>query len=435
MKIRVCPCCDQPIKGIYCKGCKKLVLHPVEQNIHYYLNERHPEFEADCTFHGDTTARRTAAEPGAYRGETRPMAEVVRRSVDVSRERDGEAPRMSDQKMTGTESEAKKREIRERMEARKREQAASREASAGSRPSASERTFPEPARSFRRNEPAMAGNRAGGRRNPGKRHVWKWLLFPIVIFLLPMIISLIVFMSISTSQSREYAVPEPLAPALMQEIPVLPEVDAAEEVALPDIGAFENAGERRDDGTTTGDLFFEGAKRDGEPCDVYGHFDQVYEDMQYALYDQIFKAGLLWKAPMTTENVYDYGDGTFLNELLYSYEIYDDDGYVGMLEVSTDGESGQIHGFSMYTSDRSGFFAMFEAVWNLLWQNEMAEMLPSDCEGFYRTMIEEYADDNYGTAVFLFGGLEYSAYVPEDTENPDFYSLWINVPAVYPEEP
>ena len=82
MKMKLCPCCDQPIQGIYCKGCRKIVLNPVEQNVTYYLNRRHPEFDHDCTYH------------------------------------EGEV-RQSEEQMTFHEIEAKKEEIRARMAAKK----------------------------------------------------------------------------------------------------------------------------------------------------------------------------------------------------------------------------------------------------------------------------------------------------------------------------
>ena len=95
MKTKVCPCCDQPIQGIYCKGCRKIVLHPVEQNIHYYLNERHPEHETDCSYHGNTAAGTSAVTDPNVRNE--------------------------DHRMTPYEAEAKKAEIKERMLQKQRE--------------------------------------------------------------------------------------------------------------------------------------------------------------------------------------------------------------------------------------------------------------------------------------------------------------------------
>ena len=79
MKMKICPCCDQPIEGIYCKGCRKIVWKPVEQDVNYYLNVRHPAYDHDCTFH------EAAAVP------------------------------KSDDRMNVSEIEAKKEEIRKRM--------------------------------------------------------------------------------------------------------------------------------------------------------------------------------------------------------------------------------------------------------------------------------------------------------------------------------
>ena len=59
MKMKICPCCDQPIEGKYCKGCRKIVWKPIEQEVDYYLNRRHPDFEHACTYH-DVEVRKSA---------------------------------------------------------------------------------------------------------------------------------------------------------------------------------------------------------------------------------------------------------------------------------------------------------------------------------------------------------------------------------------
>ncbi len=92
MKMKICPCCDQPIKGIYCKGCRKIVLNPVERDIRYYLNTRHPEFEHDCTYHDDGVGMSTSGEV-----------------------------RSSQHAMSSSEIEAKKAELKARMLQRKQE--------------------------------------------------------------------------------------------------------------------------------------------------------------------------------------------------------------------------------------------------------------------------------------------------------------------------
>ncbi|MBR5267922.1 MAG: hypothetical protein IKU20_07000 [Lachnospiraceae bacterium] len=70
MKMKICPCCDQPIEGIYCKGCRKIVWKPIEQEVDYYLNRRHPEFEHACTYH-DVEVRKSAKRMTAHEMEAK----------------------------------------------------------------------------------------------------------------------------------------------------------------------------------------------------------------------------------------------------------------------------------------------------------------------------------------------------------------------------
>ena len=70
MKMKICPCCDQPIEGIYCKGCRKIVLKPMEQDVNYYLNTRHPDFEHACTYH-DVDVRKSAKRMSVHEMEAK----------------------------------------------------------------------------------------------------------------------------------------------------------------------------------------------------------------------------------------------------------------------------------------------------------------------------------------------------------------------------
>ena len=70
MKMKTCPCCDQPIEGKYCKGCRKIVLKPIEQEVDYYLNRRHPDFEHACTYH-DVEVRKTAKRMSVHEMEAK----------------------------------------------------------------------------------------------------------------------------------------------------------------------------------------------------------------------------------------------------------------------------------------------------------------------------------------------------------------------------
>ncbi len=64
MKKNTCPVCDQTMKyPYYCSHCHKIVLHPNVQEITYFLNERHPQEEDDCSYHGSTV------QPSATAGQ------------------------------------------------------------------------------------------------------------------------------------------------------------------------------------------------------------------------------------------------------------------------------------------------------------------------------------------------------------------------------
>ncbi len=51
MKQKICPTCDGKLKGNYCPFCHKIVRKPMEWDVHYYLNERHPDWETGCEYH------------------------------------------------------------------------------------------------------------------------------------------------------------------------------------------------------------------------------------------------------------------------------------------------------------------------------------------------------------------------------------------------
>lgn len=52
MMQRICPVCDQVMKHAhYCSACHTWVKDPVYMNVTYYLNERHPQNEAHCSYH------------------------------------------------------------------------------------------------------------------------------------------------------------------------------------------------------------------------------------------------------------------------------------------------------------------------------------------------------------------------------------------------
>ncbi len=106
MKTKVCPCCDQPMTGIYCKGCRKIVLNPVEQNIQYYLNTRHPDYDHDCTFHDDGVGSSSALTRKKSSNTPAGKRSLTTRAMYGSEGSGG--VRRSDRAMSASETEARK---------------------------------------------------------------------------------------------------------------------------------------------------------------------------------------------------------------------------------------------------------------------------------------------------------------------------------------
>ncbi|MDO4267659.1 MAG: hypothetical protein Q4C73_04225 [Eubacteriales bacterium] len=53
MQKRICPVCDQVMRSAhYCRNCRSWVKNPWIRDVTYYLNERHPEDETSCSYHG-----------------------------------------------------------------------------------------------------------------------------------------------------------------------------------------------------------------------------------------------------------------------------------------------------------------------------------------------------------------------------------------------
>ncbi len=52
MEYKICPICDQKMtKPHYCDHCRQRIKTPLTINVDYYLNERHPDTEHDCSYH------------------------------------------------------------------------------------------------------------------------------------------------------------------------------------------------------------------------------------------------------------------------------------------------------------------------------------------------------------------------------------------------
>lgn len=372
MKMKICPCCDQPIKGIYCKGCRKIVWNPVEQDVQYYLNTRHPESEHACTYHD--TGRMSGS------GEVR----------------------SSQHAMSSSEIDAKKSEIKARMLQRKQE--GLRELGTIRKQTASS---------------ARTGAKTIRNTEMSSQKVTAVATAVIVTFML--LVTFVMIVIINTMNHRVYGgfgepVPEPLATVPAFEAPIvdIPSPDFDFELPLPE---ETDSGEMEEWGMTD-----EEVRELGVPCNGFGHFPMIFDDVREVLFECIEDAGYGWSI-----SVYSYNQ--FIEEYtwyetVYELTIQNADEYAGFLNINVDTATGEIHGMETYTEYEKGFFEVADIALKFLDKVGAAENLPDGTE-FFETAYKNQGD----AGVCLQNGLEVVCRIPDDEF--DIYQMAIYAPGYY----
>ncbi len=68
MAIYMCPICDQKMMTKhFCTNCRSYIKEPFVREMTYYLNERHPERETDCTYHQRGEEQQFTSQPAPHR--------------------------------------------------------------------------------------------------------------------------------------------------------------------------------------------------------------------------------------------------------------------------------------------------------------------------------------------------------------------------------
>lgn len=321
MKTKVCPYCDQPIQGVYCKGCKRVVLHPVEYDMTYYLNERHPENEEHCSYHG----------------------EVTRNTSDAGKDW----------------------------------------------------------------KPKTTSKNSGA----GKKIFWMILIY---------IITMLGGGLITWSISGISGIVRQFSGTGVYEIVREPESESAWEWSA--------------EVTPEKDVFYEWERSAeevralGEACTGYGHFSVIYgeEDGPEQLKQLLATLGLrVWE-----ENVYSSNyDMTYDSwyQTVYEYTIETDEEYIGTIEIDTDTATGQIHGFSMYSTEEDYFYELAYVVLNYIEETGIVEEpLPQGAD-FYKELSVEHNAELREQGFVMMYGLESYCYLTGELES-DFYSMTLNAP-------
>ena len=367
MKMKICPCCDQPIEGIYCKGCRKIVWKPIEQEVDYYLNRRHPEFEHACTYH-DVEVRKSA------------------------------------KRMTAHEMEAKKDEIRTRMMQKAQ----------GVKP-ASQMTQRKPTVN------TAAKTKPNSNVGQARKKMITMVVTAIVIFM--MFFTFVMIGVINTLNESIYGnwgtpIPEPMAtaPAIdtsRVDIPGL-NVNNSPELPVP----METDPEYKEDWELTDREVCE----IGVACNGYGHFSAIFEDVSEVLFGYIRDAGYEWNLDVYSYN--QFSDEFTWYETIYEFTIRKEGEYAGFMNVDVDTATGEIHGVELYTEYEKGFFEMADITMKFLEKIGAAENLPAGAE-FFEAAYKAQGDGG----VCLQYGLEVVCSAPDDEF--DIYQMRIHAPGYY----
>jgi len=304
----------------------------------YYLNERHPEGEEHCQFHGDI--------------------------------------------LTGDMAEAKKAEIRERMLARQRE-------INGKKKQVSIPNVPK------RTEPV--------KKKPVASKFRIILLFYGIMLTIGVLFTIIAGIA-DFAENVRHDVVDVIAPE--------PEY-FAQEAMEEDLEEWE----RTDDQVIAL----------GEACNGFGHSDVVYDEVEAVLLSYMDEAEL-----KAEHDIYSYNevmDHYTWFETSHDFIIENEDGYMGILEISTDTATGQIHGFSMYTHGEDNFFGLADVVMHVINQTGISEETVPDGRTFYKEAWMDHAQEEMGYRMQY--GLEVECLVLDESEEEPFYKMAIYMPGYY----
>lgn len=386
MTTKVCPCCDQPIKGMYCKGCRKIVLHPVVQDIHYYLNERHPEYETDCSYHGNTAGNGKVADPNVRAGN---------------------------HKMTPHETEAKKAEIKERMQQKQREIR-----QPGTKVTTKSATQPA-------NKPTTKSTA----QTPPK--ALRKFLIAIAIYVIINIVGVLMTISQNVADIFDHleigkATPEP--GVAVEEVAVAPDIDTrssfGKDFPLPTPMETDEAA------MAEWELTDEQVKEIGLRCNGFGHFPMEYGEAVRIMDDCIGDAGYGWN--MSTYSYNQFIDDDTWYETVYEFTVRNEKEYAGFINVETDTVTGELHGIHMYTAYEEGFFKLTDIAMDFLGRAGIAGDLPAGAEFFKEAYLMQ---EERGDGVCLRDGMEVVCYFPEDDEINGIYQMSIYAPGYYTTAP
>lgn len=381
MKDKYCPYCDQKMtSGLYCKGCKRIVLHPYWQDVDYYLNERHPQQETDCLYHNsglEPHKDRTPSAAGASNtAQTSGTARTSRTAQTSSAARTSPAVQTSGTTHTSPTAQT------------------------------SDMTF------------SSGTVRDADRNSYGREH--RKSRSGVVIFL-------ILWLLLSVGGSLfVYA-----KRAVQNSFCAIRDIFSAEAPK----GYYADAEEQVSEVYGDGELSDEQVIEAGINCNCYGHYDVYLEDIDAALEQALVDRDILvWDRDSFSYNFVNNDSSRYNTD--HSYSLSQGDEYIGTITISVDTATNQLHGISATATTEVYFYELADVIESIMYEfgyvnteqsgrDIYAELLNRNEAILYETEHEINAlTTEYGPEIFV-SRSEMSDFV--------YYSMEIYAPGYYTE--
>lgn len=365
MKQKICPICDGKLKGNYCPFCRKIVRNPVEWDVAYYLNERHPQWETGCNYHSESVEQKAGFYNPYQQQET----------ADVYLKQDSGTESSDSQKKKGADSPRK-----------------------AAKSSKSKKNT----KSFHQNTDSP--------KKKGRRPIWKVVLTVAGIWMAAEIVLILV--SYAVSELEWNPVPEP---------ETRQEAERAEEIQW-DIEFSEETTQTAEDGWSVdeiSELSDAEVIEMGEPCNTHYHFPVAQEAFLEKLTGYLDEKELLISDTIqsSTNFIYPaYTEGEYLTSYDQYYTCYlrkaetEEINYKTGIYMNYDTVSGELHWVEIDMEDREEAFGAIR--WAAETLGEMAGFPHS--EETAQQIYEELQAEELGKEWRFFEVEEYSLSVSED---------------------
>lgn len=392
MKQRYCPYCDQKMtSGIYCKGCKRIVLHPYMQDVDYYLNERHPQHEAGCLYHDGGSEY-----PGSSASSTDPYSGVFKGNGRSGRTQGGK--KTADPFRNMGNRTAGQRNAFEHMKSQLEQYRGQTDTyQSGTYNSQSSKNIMDRVNSER------------GRKKP-----FTGILIVVIIWLVFSIGGNLLFLITHAVREVIYGIED------------IFDSSSSDLWSSADSNAVEVLG--------AGELSAEEVRAIGTNCTNYGHYDAQLADVTAVLDRLLPQYGF---TEWSVEDTYSYNyasDGMSWYNTDQAYYLSRDGEYVGSITIYTDTATDDLHGIGAYSSDEEAFYQIADVLEAAFRESGYLDTNLSGQEIYLdiintEDMIVSKTDDSVNGFTTAYGPEILAS--KESSSGGDFYSIQMYAPGYY----